>query len=369
MKSLKTILLLLIALCLNGCSRQGQTPAVDDVAQGQPEAGLVEAWEGEMAEEPVIEEETGPRTERNDLYDENGVLCGYDVCVYDELDRITLEEQFDLDGNCTNRWERSYSEDGRECETLLFSYGELMSKMVTLYDERGMETEMRSYDSLGALMSVSIYDENGGIALTENYWGEPGAEWKASELTYGENGSVEEHCFAPDGSLTMVWQREYDEYSREVADIFYEDGVFRWNRRNTYDERSFCTRRDDYDENGALLYYTLMDYTPEGYCCLKEEYSPTGQLLDRECTEYRSDGQYLSNYHYNGRDELLDYTLWEYDELGRVVLEEAFDAEDESAGCWKYRYAEDGSYRVTAFYPDGRVAGVENYDAYGNFLG
>ena len=367
MKSLKTMLILLIALCLNGCSQKGQTPAVDDVAQGQPEAGLVEAWEGEMTAE-AAEEENGPRTERNDLCDENGVPYGYDICQYDDQDRITLEEQFDLDGNCTDRWERSYSEDGRECVTHYYRYGEFDTKMVALYDERGMETELRSYDSLGALMSVSLYDENGGLALTENYGGEPGAEWKMSEVTCDENGRVNERGYNPDGSFAFECTREYDEYNREVADIYYEGGVFRWNRRNTYDERGFCTRMDDYDENGALLYYTLMDYTPAGLCCLEEEYSAAGELLDRECTEYREDGQLLSRHRYNGKEELTEYTLWEYDELDRVVLIQDYDPMDEPGSCRKYRYAEDGSYRVTIFYADGRVAGVENYDAYGNYL-
>lgn len=363
MKSLKIICILLMASCLTGCSQKGQTPVVDDVAQAAPEAGLVEAWEGEM-----VEEETGPRTERNDIYDENGVLCGYDICEYDEQDRVTLEEQFDMDGNCTARWERSYSEDGRECETLFYSYGELMSKMVTFFDERGMETEFRLYDNFDALMSVDHYDETGTVSLTELYTGEAGAEWKSGELTYGENGSVEERSFAPDGSQTMLWQREYDERNRSVRDVYYEEGAFRWDRRNTYDERDFCVRMDDYDENGALLYYTLMDYTPEGYCSLEEEYSPSGELLDRECIEYREDGQRLSYYHYNGQGELHNYTLYEYDELGRVTLVEDFDAEEKTTGSRKYKYAEDGSYRVTTFYADGRLAEVENYDAYGNLL-
>ena len=366
MNNLKIIFILIFALSLVGCRQKGQIPAVDDVALAAPEAGLVEAWEGETVEEPVEEEESGPRTMQNDIYDENGVLCGYDICEYDEQDRVTLEEQFDLDGNCTARWERSYSEDGCKCTTIFYSYGELMSKMVTFFDERGMETEFRLYDNFDALMSVDYYDENGTVSLTEIFMGEAGAEWKCGELTYGENGSVEERNFAPDGRQTMLWQREYDERHRSVRDVFYEEGAFRWDRRSTYDERDLCIRMDDYDENGALLYYTLMDYTPEGYCFLEEEYNPAGELLDRECIEYREDGQRLSYYHYNGQAELHDYTLYEYDELGRVTLVEDFDAEDNPAGSWKYKYAEDGSYRVTSFYADGRLAGVENYDAYGN---
>ena len=67
------VLLAVLLLCFGGCSPKGQTPAVDDVAQAAPEAGLVEAWEGEMAEETPEEAVGGAHTERMDLYDENGV--------------------------------------------------------------------------------------------------------------------------------------------------------------------------------------------------------------------------------------------------------------------------------------------------------
>lgn len=362
------VLLAVLLLCFGGCSPKGQTPAVDDVAQAAPEAGLVEAWEGETVEEAPEEAVGGAHTERMDLYDENGVLCGYDVCEYDELDRVTLEETFDLDGNCTNRWERSYSEDGRECVTHIYSYGELTSKIVTLYDERGMETELRLYDNRDSLLSVSYYDENGATSQTDLYAGEAGAEWKCGELTYAEDGSMKEQTFNPDGSLAALHTRWYDENNHSIRYLCYENGAFVWDQRYAYDEAGNCVRTEYHDANEALVSYELMAYTPEGWYSSREVYNAADELTERKVWEYAEDGRTLSIYIYNGDGQIKEYTLMEYDEQNRIKREETFDPDENSLGHYYYKYAEDGSYEMFSYYGDNRLSFRARYDAEGYLI-
>lgn len=356
---MKKALILLLILCLAGCGA---------VQESAPAAVAAPVTEIVPAAEEAIEAEEGPRTERNDFYDENGVFCGYDICEYDELDRITLEEQFDADGNCTGRWVRSYSEDGRECVTQIYSGDVLNSKLVSFSDERDITREQWLYDDRDALLSVSYYDEAGELSRTENYYGEPGAEQKYSELSYGENGSLEERIFAPDGSVESVWNRWFDENAHEIRSLCYEGGAFRWDHRSTYDERGFCVRMEYRDESEALQSYTLMDYTPEGLCCLQEDYDAGDVMQKREVMEYRADGQLLSLHRYDGAGELTEYSLLEYDEMDRVQKRETYSPEDELLHHMTYKYAEDGSYEVRAFDVDNVLLYRESYDAEGYFL-
>lgn len=309
----------------------------------------------------------GPRIVEEDIYDENGVVCGHSVCEYDEFDRITLEEEFDTEGNCTNRWERSYSEDGLECVTLCYSYGELTTKMVSICNEQGMTVELRSYDNRGALFAVNYYDETGAETLTEYYAGEPGAEWKSSEQITGTDGSVENVSYNPDGSFAGRDIHIYD--GPRSRYILYDDqGNFVWDQVSIRDERGFETRLESYDESGAMLEYRIMDYTAEGLECLKEDYSGTGELMQRTVTEYREDGQKLSVLITDGSGATVEQISYEYDELQRLRRRSSVDGEGQALKHSTCKYEEDGSYVMYHYYGESRLVGRDYYDAEGVLL-
>lgn len=367
--------ILLVAVTATGCQALGKTPAIDDVAEGNPDAGLIEAWDGEVIytmDGMPMEEETppGPHTERMDRYDENGTLIGYDVIDYDAEDRVVREEQFDLNGQSESRYERSYTEDGRKEHVLIYNYDELSMQMETLYDENGNPTDMRHFDADGRLFYHYIYGENGVIAAGVGYEGEPGEERKTEESIYDENGAViHSILYKPDGSVDFTMGREFDEFNRQTRSTRQNsDGTFQSDIRFIYDENGIQYRTEYYGANGEMQEYTEEEFDAEGRAIKHADYQPDGTLKRYTKTAYTTFGKVARTEEYDGSETLTEYTTYEYDDNARIKRMETYDGSDALTEYRRYVHNDDGTYMEYICMPTGEVIETRRCDAYGNIL-
>lgn len=317
-----------------GADIGGSKQALPEEFVGDYGEGVAEAFDEQMPERP----------EREDRYDEFGNLLGYAVYEYDALDRMTLEEHFDLDGRSETRWERSYSEDGRVETTLLYDRDVFSMKMVSTYDENNMLTELRNYDVSGMLFSVTDYDAAGCPTSQRFYTGAPGAEWVFEEHVFDAAGElIEDRSYREDGTLDTIRYAEFDENNRQTRSLIVDaNGVVQIDNRFYYDENGNIARTENYDENGALKSYS------------EDERDQSGRIL--------------RNVHYDANGKVNNYWSYEYAVDGRISRTEYYNGEDVLEYYSDYRYEADGSYTINTCEPTGEFIQRIYYDADGNFI-
>lgn len=283
--------------------------------------------------------------EREDIFDENGVQISYYLFDYDAEGRLIKQEEFGMDDQSRRWWEYTYSADGSETETRFYWQGEYTLRWIDYYDENGIRTEQRSYNTEDALTEIGFCDEAGNIIRRESYQGPAGSEWKFEEAELDEEGRPVKARYyneagEPDGSYMM----EYDAQGHEVRSLYYNaEGEFQWDSRSQYDENGNCVRREEYDESGKLEEYRVMEYNGDG-------------KVQREAL-------------YDADDVLQRYTVTEFGSDGRPTGEKDYDADDNMTGYAEYVYAADGSYECIHYRSDGTERYRMSYDADGFYIG
>ncbi|MCF8302150.1 MAG: hypothetical protein K9I94_02665 [Bacteroidales bacterium] len=256
-----------------------------------------------------------------DEKDENTVKFRYSE--YDEKGNLVVEENYDQEGNFTERYERNYDTAGRLIEEVYYLEEDEMAEHKTYeYDENGRVIKARKHYVEGEPDEIiHEYDESGN--LTERITINEDEEQEARELFVFENGRlVKEQYFDEDNELVSERLSKFDENGNQVE---YTE----WNAddhtttREVYvydDGRQIASKR--YNNKGELLEKLTFELDEKG-----NRNRIVQQLPDGESTiviERDDNGHVVKQEEYNSDQELNNRIERELDEHGNVLESRVF---------------------------------------------
>ena len=323
---------------------------------------------------------------RNEIYNSDGTIYGYDQYEYDSKGNRILEEYYDPDGtlrsfakieydssgngikvevydsagtlqeyyrkeydpngNCT-KWEL-YNSNGTLQEYRLTEYdsngnltksklcnsdGTLQEYEQNEYDSNGNCTKRELYNSDGTLQEYVLkeYDVTGYLKRVEQYDGDTGMIYFAYELD-SDGNEVKREIYT-DGRLTQTWITEYDDAGNMVQSEVYIGGTLWY--VNEYDQAGNLIRMEGYDDNEDLSGYTLYEYDSDGNQIKMEMYDSEDTLSGYILYEYDSNGNCLKSENHDPDGTLNRYTLYEWDINGTKTRQETYSADDELLNYWE----------------------------------
>ena len=182
--------------------------------------------------------------------------AGTEEYEYDDFGRLISEQYGAGDGEETlHRTEYTYNSGGqlvRMDRLLSNADGQLQMDGYLLYgyDSAGNMVSSQAYSSEGQLIDFTGYEyDSSGRCSKKTY-----DDGSYVEYAYGEDGSVTERPYSPQGELfswTVTW---YDEAENVVRREFYEaDGSLNYFETFSYDEKGEMTGHSSYNGDGEPI--------------------------------------------------------------------------------------------------------------------
>ena len=227
--------------------------------------------------------------------------------LYDEADRLALNEIKDYTKNILERTAFHYDESGVLRQELIFLGEKLYQKRRYIYDEAGRETERRIVSADDAVLRREVFtrDENGRISEQLHYKGPDNLEWKKT-LTYNDKGRVtaEDYVYLEGNRGEEKFTYGYDEKGNRTSALL--------KNANGIVEKEILRK---YDEKGRLVWQLKKGseaapeeivsqwlYDGDGRMVHEEEYNVLlDKLSSAERTRYHEEGTVKSK-------EILDFT-------------------------------------------------------------
>ena len=206
---------------------------------------------------------------RNELYNSDGSLLGYDLYEYDVTGYCKRVDQYDNTGMIYSAYE--LDSDGNEVKREIYTDGRLTQTWITEYDDAGNMVQSEVYIG-GTLRYVNEYDQAGNLIRIESY--------------------------DDNGDLFGYGLYEYDSDGNQIKEESYDpDGTLEGYTLYEYDSNGNWLKSENYDPDGTLNRYTLFEWDVNGTKTRQETYSADDELLNYwelndvgEWVEYNADG-------------------------------------------------------------------------------
>jgi len=230
----------LVAVMLLGIALLGTTSAQNLKSmglQGKVHTLEEETWGltlkfGEYVKNNLINKETSTYDDKGKIMKKTvhaayiaGILVDFKlIYIYDDKGNNTEIASYNADGSLSKKSIYTYDDKGNNTEIASYNAdGSLFMKVINTYDDKGNKTEAASYNAGGSLFMkvINTYDDKGNNTEMASYNADGSLAWEYI-YTYDDKGNnTEMASYNADGSLSRkeIYTYEYDKFGNWTKKI------------------------------------------------------------------------------------------------------------------------------------------------------